>query len=221
MNIIGINGFKRSGKGETAAAVERILDDKVVKGVGFADKLKVIAAKALGFTDLADRECIELMDEAKESWIIEMSQRDHAHMDPYSPGYPVGQLIARLSGRSYLQHLGNQSREVFGENFWIDQVLPNPGSFNTLVAAQANLNFKYAGVDVLCITDLRYPNEAERIKRLGGVIWEVVRPGTGSDGHASEQALPRDLVDWQIHNEGNLDTLEAYVSEAIRETVKF
>lgn len=220
MNIIGINGFKRSGKGETAMAVERILDTEVVKQVGFADKLKIIAAKALGFTDLADRECIELMDEAKESWTIEMTQQDPNHMDPYGPGYPVGQVVAKVSGRQYLQHLGNQARGVFGENFWIDQVLPNPGTHNTWVSARHAAEYMYTGVDVLCVTDVRYENEAQRIKALGGVVWEVLRPGTGSDGHASEQPLPRNLVDWEIHNEGNLDTLEGLVAEALHETVK-
>lgn len=227
MIIIGINGFKRSGKGETAAAVERLLKgDAVVKGVGFADKLKVLGAKALGFIDATDQECIDLMDQAKETWVLDIKRHvavPDLLLEPYSPnvgrlapGWETLEPVEQLTGRRYLQNLGNQARPIFGEDFWVDQVLPPIGL--TPGAQRYALNAFYPGVDVLCITDLRYENEARRVKALGGVIWEVVRPGTGSDGHASEQPLPPELIDWMIHNDGNLDTLEDYVSEALRET---
>lgn len=56
------------------------------------------------------------------------------------------------------------------------------------------------------VTDVRFPNEVDRIRWKGGFIWRVDRPGHGSDGHASEQAesLDADLV---IPNAGTLDDL--------------
>lgn len=212
MKIIGINGFKRSGKGETALAVEYLLRDQNVKSVGFADKLKILGAKTLGFTYISDGECITLMDEAKEHWTLGM------HFGTsYEPFH-------HITGRQYLQNLGNEARSVFGEDFWIDQVLLNPANIDERDWSQNDdvteyVAEQYPGVDVLCITDLRYENEARRIKDCGGVVWEVLRPGAESDGHASETQLPNELVDWQIFNDGDLSHLESLVGEALEETV--
>jgi hypothetical protein len=66
-------------------------------------------------------------------------------------------------------------------------------------------------VDCVAITDLRYPNEAQRVLDLGGEVWEVVRPGLVSDGHASEQTLPRDLVTLTIENDSDVADLQLKV----------
>lgn len=205
MHLIGINGFKRSGKGAVADIVDSLADgDHVVKQVGFADKLKVLAARALGFTDLDDKACIQVMDQWKETGWLE--------------GGEVGGLdpVVAITGRQYLQNIGNEARGIFGDTFWIDMVLPNPilaSGWST--TGEGLLEAQYPGVDCLCITDLRYPNEAQRVLDLGGVVWEVLRPGLESDGHASEIPLDRSLVTWQIHNDGSLGDLEGRVEEAL------
>jgi hypothetical protein len=202
VNIIGINGYKRSGKGECALAVEDLRPN--VKSVGFADKLKILAAKTLGFNNLSDEECIALMDEAKEEWVIDITDR------------ATGEEQSHVTGRQYLQNIGNEARGVFGENFWIDQVLPPGGD---LPGRNAYGKTHYPGVETLCVTDVRYPNEAERICALGGVVWEVVRPGVESDGHASEKPLPRYLVNYQIRNVGDIPYLRTQVALALQETL--
>lgn len=213
MRLIGINGFKRSGKGTVANIIEEraYASPDTILQVGFADKLKILGAKTLGYTDLTDAECIALMDEAKESWMIDVARfggRDGDH------GYP----LASLTGRAYLQNIGNEARQIFGENFWIDMVLPDPVAVEGWDADRAAvLERRYPGLDVLLITDLRYPNEAQRVKSLGGVVWEVLRPGLESDGHASEIPLPRELVDWQVYNDGSLYDLENTVMDAWKE----
>ena len=212
MNIIGINGFKRSGKGEVHLAIERLRPDLNVKGVGFADKLKVLAAKTLGFGELSDAECIALMDEAKQDWAI--GAYDIAGEQRLGDGH------AGMSGRAYLQNLGNEARNVFGDTFWVDQVLMNPAAISEHDWSENDnvseyVAEQYPGVDILCITDVRYSNEAERIRACGGVVWEVIRQGVESDGHASEQRLPLNLIDWHIYNDGNLAGLEAKVRHAL------
>lgn len=60
------------------------------------------------------------------------------------------------------------------------------------------------------VTDVRFPNEAETIRKHGGIIVEVIRPGIGFNGiesHASEQRLDGKLVDRQVVNNGDLDNL--------------
>jgi hypothetical protein len=100
---------------------------------------------------------------------------------------------------------------VFGESFWVDQVLPPPdvtGRQPTPRHARSHLRAAagdHRSVDglkprgnfnTLCVTDVRYPNEAERVLALDGEVWEVVRPGLEPDGHSSEEPLPRELVTW-------------------------
>lgn len=54
------------------------------------------------------------------------------------------------------------------------------------------------------ISDVRFPNEAEAIKKLGGVIVRVYRPGYGGDGHASETSIQQIAFDHLITNDGTL-----------------
>jgi hypothetical protein len=182
-----------------------------------------MAAMALGFEG-SEESLIARMDDAKERWIFHI-KREVA----YGVRGPAYEPVTNLTGRQYLQNFGNHARAVFGDTFWIDQVLPAPHySFDSLDREtwlnprenERNLKQRYPNVDVLCITDLRYENEAERIKLLGGVIWEVQRPGLTSDGHITEQPLPRELVDAEIINDSTLDVLEARVAQSIFETLR-
>lgn len=231
--IIGINGFKRSGKGEVGSAIERVLLDYnfSTKQVGFADKLKILGAKTLGFTDRSDEECIRLMDECKEEWIFSILK----HIKEEQVGQMAGNLFPyvvpyewhRLTGREYLQNLGNEARNVFGEDFWVDQVLPRPalsaevigGSSRDVPRHLSVLNSERVqqeyGTDYLAITDLRYPNEAQRVRDLGGEVWEIIRPGLSSDGHASEKPLPKGLTTYRIVNDGTLQDLRYEVEKAL------
>jgi hypothetical protein len=129
-------------------------------------------------------------------------------------------MVHELTGREYLQNLGSWGRKVFGDTFWIDQVLPTPSLASEAAEASGidwnarNLERMYPGIDTLCITDTRYANEAERILALGGVVWEVVKPGASSDGHDSEQVLDRALITRTIVNDGTLEDLYDQVSAA-------
>jgi hypothetical protein len=202
-NLIGINGFKRAGKGETGNAIFDY-HPGVVYQVGFADKLKIMAARALGF-DRPPKDLIELMDSMKETALI--------HVEYDDPEVLEDMILHDLSGREYLQNFGNDARQLFGDTFWIDQVLPPAPDFSDPLELPNDVALaeRYPDVDLVAITDLRYPNEAQRVLDLGGEVWEVVRPGLVSDGHASEQPLPRELVSVQINNDGDLEALRAKV----------
>lgn len=211
MNIIGINGFKRSGKGETGKAIEELLIG--VHQLGFADKLKVYAARSLGFM-LSDADCIALMDIAKEEWVTDIKRKaKHPEASAIEPGL---EPIKRWTVRKLLQYMGTEARHVFGENFWADQVLPTvPPHAHPYEQLQHELHAMYPNSHILVFTDLRFQNEAQRIKDLGGINFEVIRPGAASDGHASEQALPRHLIDYQIPNHGSLGDLKWEVNKAL------
>lgn len=61
------------------------------------------------------------------------------------------------------------------------------------------------------VDDVRFPQEAQLIEQLGGVMVEVLRPGGGSEAfaaHASEGALDSWPFKAQLLNDGDLADLE-------------
>lgn len=94
------------------------------------------------------------------------------------------------SARHLLQTLGTDwGRQLVCDDIWIK-----------CWAAQA------AGATRVVADDVRFPNEAQAIKMLGGQVWKVWRPGAELDcPHASEGALDTwDGFDRLIVNDGNL-----------------
>ena len=58
------------------------------------------------------------------------------------------------------------------------------------------------------IPDVRFPNEADAIKELGGIIWRINRHGlNGINEHRSEHAMDSQMVDHVIYNDGSLEEL--------------
>jgi hypothetical protein len=105
-------------------------------------------------------------------------------------------LKVRAPGvRVLLQRFGTDvGRELFGEDFWVEQA------------------FRGLGDEDVVFTDVRFPNEAEAIRGRGGVVWNVVRPGVGvANGHVSESALAGFVFDETILNDGSLEDLKGKV----------
>lgn len=212
MRLIGINGLKTSGKDTTFKTVASLMPDERVERRAFADKLKIMAALAIGFTG-PDEHLIREMDKFKEDGRIEIPYETNASFS----GLPMPGKRT-ITGRQYLQWFGAHARDVFGKSFWVDQVVPiDPNAFTDIWATVGRTG-PWVGVPELgCITDVRYPNEAERVLTLDGVVWEVQRPGLESDGHSSEEPLPRELVTRVIDNSGDLAHLEREVAAALAE----
>lgn len=110
-----------------------------------------------------------------------------------------GERISSLTFREFLQRYGTEAhRGVFGENFWLDYTLPK--------------NAYYAGRKIV-ITDLRFENEAHRIRDCGGYVVGIHRPGLdGSDLHSSEKPLPTSEIDLILMNDGTLADLEKHTN---------
>ncbi len=75
------------------------------------------------------------------------------------------------------------------------------------------------GISVVC-DDVRFPNEAALIRRLGGEVWHLSRPGTGRNTtHASEGGLDDyPLFDRHLVNNGSLFDLYDRVHEILQPT---
>jgi len=105
-----------------------------------------------------------------------------------------------VSPRQMMQTLGTEwGRSCIHPELWV------------MVAAGAVEQQQKLGRNVV-IDDVRFPNEAEMIRRLGGELWLVNRPGVAYEGdHASEGALTDVLPDAVINNSGSLEDLQAIV----------
>lgn len=61
--------------------------------------------------------------------------------------------------------------------------------------------------------DVRFPNEAQALRAIGGIIIRVERPGLVAGDHESEQhalTIPADII---CHNDGDLSDLWAWASD--------
>jgi hypothetical protein len=116
--------------------------------------------------------------------------------------------------RRILQHIGQIVREI-DEDFWLRECLRK-------VAGATKLNMP------VVITDVRYANEAESLRRAGFLLVRIVRPArtielTGakavsarrlsdaSAAHASETELDGYPADFEISNAGSLADLGAAI----------
>ena len=189
MLVLGIHGPSRSGKD----TIYKILLEEFplikFERQGFADALKISAAKALGIEG-NDAELIARIDRIKESGQV---------VNPFNS----------VSGREFLQRYGTEAhREMFGNHFWLDQVIPNVN----------NPRERYIGFDrtcdVLVIPDVRYQNEVQRVSDANGQLWKINRNVKGhTTGHASEGELTA-RWDRVIDNNGTKDDLRSDVKNA-------
>lgn len=190
--LLGIAGKKKSGKNTAASILEEWCGDEyTARSQGLADVLKVSAARALGLVKETPEQCIAAMDVLKFCGDI-TTNIEHGQHD-------IQEIM--ISGREYLQFYGTEAhREVFGDSFWIDYLLP---------IDKMSLYRKWGQSDgstltaLMMVTDVRFPNEAERVKEHGGFVLEIRKPEDDEDGdqHASEQRLPARLVDEIINND--------------------
>lgn len=102
-----------------------------------------------------------------------------------------------MARRKALQNVGKAMREALGPDVWINRAMSD---------------WVYRGRPDTVISDVRYPNEAEAIKKLGGTVIRITRPGAGLTGevgqHESEVPLPEYLIDIEVDNDGTLGELQ-------------
>lgn len=107
-----------------------------------------------------------------------------------------------LSPRQIAQRLGTEGgRNVFGHSFWVKRAAL---TIKQLVEAHGPSDF--------VITDCRFDEEAEWIRRRGGIVIEVRRKDAAPvAAHSSENGISEFLVDERIDNNGTLEEFEAAV----------
>lgn len=95
--------------------------------------------------------------------------------------------VGGRTGREILQHLGTEGFRAIYSNTWVDVGMAR-------VRGLEGVGNRWV------VSDVRFPNEVEAIRSVGGEYWEVVRtdrPQYVGEGHISEQAwrvVERDRV---------------------------
>jgi hypothetical protein len=171
-SIIGLNGYARSGK-DTIANI--LIKEHGYTRVGFADAI---------------REFLLTVNP-----ILEDGHRLHEIVALFN--WEIAK--AKTEVRRLLQVTGTTARDMFGEDFWINQVIN-----------------KIKTIDKVVITDVRFTNEADAIKLLGGQIWKVERPGVSAiNSHISEIDMDNYTPDRLIVNSGSIKDLSSLVLESL------
>jgi hypothetical protein len=99
--------------------------------------------------------------------------------------------------RALLQTLGVSARNHIDEFVWIATAFRKMG----------DLGANYV------ITDVRFENEADQIKAIGGQIWRIERSGVKAvNSHVSESQMDQYPVDQTFTNNGTIEDLQVMIN---------
>lgn len=124
--------------------------------------------------------------------VPESSLRDRA-----SKELPGAGIFGR-SPRQLLQTLGTDwGRERVSPEVWV------------ALAAERWCRAIAAGVPLVVVPDVRFPNEAAAIRAAGGEVWLIHRPDAGEvSAHSSESGLPLAAIDRLVVNDADVEQLQ-------------
>jgi hypothetical protein len=187
VKVLGLTGPARSGKDTVAQFVLEEVPGAVRQG--FADKLKLSAARIF-YPDIDLDGALSFCNTLKTEGWLTAGTVTHGETDDCA-----------LTGREFLQRYGTEAhRDVFGQDFWLDAVLPDGRD----------------DCPLLVIPDVRFDNEAQRVRERGGTLVHINRPEVQPvEAHASEAGIPAAADDWVLHNTGSLEELRGHVREAL------
>jgi hypothetical protein len=195
--LIGLGGWQKSGKDTLA--------DFLVDDHGY---FKTFFSEALNEALLTLNPIVahrQEHDEAKCREIAESLGTSYSPDALYMRIIRYSDIVAEqgytqakenLEVRRLLRMMGTEvGRKMFGEDVWTDII-------------ERKIRDAWAAGKPVVVTGVRYPNELERIRALGGTVAWVKRPGIDLDpAHTSETSLSEEDFDFTVNNDSDLDTL--------------
>ena len=184
----------------------------------FADKLKDMVCILLGCTreQLEDREFKE--KELGEEWWYWKENISGKIIKPYI-GYEINDYnLIKLTPRLLLQLLGTEcGRNIIHPDIWVNSLMAEYksklSSNNPVDDLDWEPRFIYPN---WIITDTRFPNELEAVKKKGGITIRVNRNLEESkDQHESETELDNAEFDYVIDNNSDVESLIEKVKEIL------
>ena len=191
--------------------------------VKFADALKDIVCILIGCTreQLEDRDFKE--KELGEEWWFYTTSLFTMRMLPYTEhkeelDNDLTYYIIKLTPRILLQQLGTDLiRNQLHKNTWINALMSKYKIDSSVDSTnREHSNIVYPN---WIITDCRFQNEVEAVKRRGGIVIRTNRGNTTDKGelnpHTSETALDDAEFDYVIDNNGTIEELIIKVKEIL------
>lgn len=102
---------------------------------------------------------------------------------------PIPNYPEHVTGRYLLQTLGTDwARKLVTEDIWM------------LMLRERLVKDMEKRGSPMVIDDLRFPNEANMVRELGGEVWQVHRRGfePSNDNHVSESGISEELIDKKV-----------------------
>lgn len=65
-----------------------------------------------------------------------------------------------------------------------------------------------SNADIKIVTDIRYDNEAQLVKNIGGTIIKIERETNSKDNHSSEMGIDSTFIDFSIQNNSDIEKLK-------------
>ena len=192
MTVLGLCGFAQSGKDSAAS----FLVERGWKRLAFADAL---------------RDSVYLLNPIVHVSTIGNASSEYERVQDLVDR--VGWDVAKVSYpeiRQLLQRMGTEvGRALYGESFWVDRVL-----------TQMERSSTSYGEDVVVgnyvITDVRFPNEVEAVRSVGGKVIRIYREGVGAvNTHVSDTGVDDLEIDAVVLNQGSLDEFRAEVLKVV------
>jgi hypothetical protein len=176
--IIGLSGYAQSGKDTIA---NHLINKYGFTRVAFADPIREAVYNLNPKINIGDMNGVYL------ATAVDRLGWDNVKVESEE-------------ARWLLQRMGTEvGREMFGENFWVDQAMK-----------------KALEHDKVVITDVRYPNELKAILGHSGAVWRVIKDSVGAvNKHASETALDDYNFEYIIFNNDTIESLYESVDSFI------
>lgn len=115
-----------------------------------------------------------------------------------------------LSYRRLAQTLGTEwGRQTLGRNLWLDIA-------SKKINAIRRGDTKGGEQSGVVVTDIRFNNEGEWTRNMGGQVWRIRRPGAAPvRPHVSEDGVAEHLVNVDIYNNGSIAELQQQVAHLV------
>ena len=254
--LIAINGRKQSGKDVVGKIIEYLTGESTVYPFDlnidyshksnwevkkFADKLKDIICILINCTrDQLENESFKSKELGEEWWywymeldggyspiILDYLTTTKKELKSYE-----GLELIKPTPRFLLQFIGtNLFRNQLHPEIWVNSLMSDYKSYLTSNHPVDDLDWEPRTIyPNWCITDMRFPNELEAVKKRGGITIRVNRPcnicgGSGyhkmscpvskSGEHYSETAIDKSEFDYVVDNDSDIQSLIEKVKEIL------
>lgn len=209
--IIGITGVKNSGKSTAAKLIREIFGSYGSEEVMLANKLKDLCCEFYNITrqQLEDREVKEGVCGERTLSPEEIRNIFNRFRVVLVPEQYLKMEIKHASPRQFLERVGTSLLRAYNEDIHLE-----------------NLPWNNINKSVIIVSDVRFPNEGQFIRKRGGRLLYIANSNaeSGITQSPSEQAVleTRKLADWVVTNDGkNLENLRMQLDECIADGVEF